>query len=827
MSRHGRLRRLTNSRRSLERRRDPYGSPMSTATSTVGPGRHIASSHDDTSEGAIHYFQDEHGNWHSYTFSEQASGIATPAIHETAPPSSSKTSQSAAESVGEQSFEPRQSTSSNWSNNETGHTSVGTDGSHSMSRALAACIKTPSSSESWSSESSTELAVDTNTNKMYAAYRRNLPISTQPIQGHSHSLSASGGPSPIPSMPSLMTITPESTASASVAAHATTTGRLPVPSYSSMHRSFQRGRRDVLQVLTESILERRRLPGNAYGTGTGPSDSHAVVSNVESDNQPSNSRALAKGLTDKDLLKRRRKKQPRYYYEMKLLPFTSKLSMQIWFDRLKLMTLFDRHRTFLENLLAILLALGVACLGSYLLHQGYYQDLTMVLLCLVMASCQFSVLKSVQPDAASPTHGFNRIVAFSRPIYFCICGSLVFFLQTSLDNEFYDLGLEIYGADLTNRTLLVYLRDGILLLILLFPLFFSVGLFPQFNTFTMYVFEQIDIHFFGGNGTSSLYASFISLMKSWATVGLLYGFAYGAMSEAQSTQHLLFSIFCGLLVASAYHLSRCASDSSIMWTVLKQIFCPDEDCFGEVATTKSKEVEDQGDPLPRKLRDTVTARLKSDAIICTVVGAVTFGLHTSTVFTALQPGLTPVLYSIAIALGFLLHYLIPQFRKNLPCQLVSHPVLKSKEYNQFEVRDAAGLMWFEKIFIWLCFFEKNIVYPLLWISALTEDSAKLVTEEKFGLGVGSLLIVISGLKAFRMSFSDPSKHYLIVFFTVLFFNFDWQGYSEKFLVDFFFMSIAFHKVYELWLKLQFVITYIAPWQITWGSGKCKLICSYF
>jgi len=39
-----------------------------------------------------------------------------------------------------------------------------------------------------------------------------------------------------------------------------------------------------------------------------------------------------------------------------------------------------------------------------------------------------------------------------------------------------------------------------------------------------------------------------------------------------------------------------------------------------------------------------------------------------------------------------------------------------------------------------------------------------------------------------------------------------------FLVNFFFMSIAFHKVYELWLKLQFVITYIAPWQITWGSA---------
>ncbi|ODM97119.1 Pecanex-like protein 1 [Orchesella cincta] len=762
VNRHRRLRRLAHSRRSLERRREtPYGSP---SLSQTGPGRHIASSHDDTSEGAVHYFQDELGHWHSYTFAGQVMVSEAPAVR--GPPLASNfqpvvkftqplTGDSSCE-PNSACVEPRQSTSTNCNQNETACSSGGgnanTTAYLSMSNALSSCIKTPSSSESWTSESSTELAVDPNTNKMYESYRRNLPTSSVPSQRSHQGLNVSGGPSPIPSMP--------------------------------------------------------------IG---GPSDAAAVVSSVEPD---LNTRSLAKGRMDLENLKRKRKKQPRYYYEMKILPFISKFRVKVWFDRLKLMTLFDRHRTCIENILAIILAIGVAVLGSYLLHQGYYQDLTMVLLCFVMASCQFSVLKSVQPDAASPTHGFNRIVAFSRPIYFCICGLLVLLLQTSLDNNIFDLGLKIYGMDLTNRQILLYSRDGILLLILFFPLLFSVGLFPQFNTFSMYVFEQLDIHFFGGNGTSSLFASFVCFVKSWTTVGLLYGFAYGAMSEAQSTQHLLFSIFCALLVASTYHLSRCASDQSIMWTVLKQIFCPDEDCFGEaVTTTKSKELEsDQGDPLPKKLRETVNARLKSDAIICTVIGAVTFGLHCSTVFTALQPGLTPVLYSVAIVLGFLLHYLIPQFRKQLPCQLIAHPVLTPGEYKQFEVRDAARLMWFEKLFVWLCFFERNIVYPLLWISALTQDSTKLVAEDKFGLGLGSLLIVVTGLKAFRMSFSDPSKHYLILFFTVLFFNFDWEGYSEQFLVDFFFMSIGFHKVYELWLKLQFVITYIAPWQITWGSA---------
>lgn len=30
------------------------------------------------------------------------------------------------------------------------------------------------------------------------------------------------------------------------------------------------------------------------------------------------------------------------------------------------------------------------------------------------------MLKSVQPDAASPVHGFNWLITYSRPVYFCI-----------------------------------------------------------------------------------------------------------------------------------------------------------------------------------------------------------------------------------------------------------------------------------------------------------------------------------------------------------------------------------------------------------------------
>lgn len=50
----------------------------------------------------------------------------------------------------------------------------------------------------------------------------------------------------------------------------------------------------------------------------------------------------------------------------------------------------------------------------------------------------------------------------------------------------------------------------------------------------------------------------------------------------------------------------------------------------------------------------------------------------------MQPFVTIVLYALAATIGFVTHYLIPQLRKHHPWLWISHPVLKSKEYSQFE-----------------------------------------------------------------------------------------------------------------------------------------------
>uniref|UniRef100_A0A8C4EHI3 Pecanex-like protein n=1 Tax=Dicentrarchus labrax TaxID=13489 RepID=A0A8C4EHI3_DICLA len=432
----------------------------------------------------------------------------------------------------------------------------------------------------------------------------------------------------------------------------------------------------------------------------------------------------------------------RQYYRLWLLPF---LWVGLHFDRLTLLALFDRNREVLENVLAVVLAVLVAFLGSVLLVHGFFTDIWVFQFCLVIASCQYSLLKSVQPDSSSPRHGHNRIIAYSRPVYFCLCCGLIWLLHygslRTTSSRF-----TLYGVALTSSLVLASARDLVIVFTLCFPIIFFVGLLPQVNTFVMYLFEQLDIHVFGGNASTSLLSALYSILRSIVTVALLYGFCYGALKETWEPHHIpvLFSVFCGLLVAVSYHLSRQSSDPS--------------------------------------------------------------------------PFLSYVLYALLGTVGLLTHYLLPQVRKQLPWYCFSHPLLKTKEYYQFEVRDAAHVMWFEKLHVWLLFVEKNVLYPLVILNELSGSARELASPKRLDTEVGALMITVAGLKLLRSSYSSPTYQYVTILFTVLFFTFDYRHLSETLLLDLFLMSIVFSKMWELFYKLHFVYTYIAPWQITWGSA---------
>ncbi|CAM9837281.1 unnamed protein product [Lampetra fluviatilis] len=489
--------------------------------------------------------------------------------------------------------------------------------------------------------------------------------------------------------------------------------------------------------------------------------------------------------------------------------------LAIRYDRLALLALLDRNRQLGENILAVVLAVLVAFLGFVLLKTGFFHDIWVLQFCLVIASCQYSLIKSVQPDAASPMHGHNRVIAYSRPAYFCLCCGLMWLLDLGSQSVSLRVAFTLYGVPCTVPRLLIFARDLIMVFTLCFPVVFVFGLLPQINTFLMYVLEQLDMHVFGGNAATSVLASVYGFVRSVLCVALLYGFCYGALTQTWDSQHIpvLFSVFCGLLVALSYHLSRQNSDPTVLWSLIQSKLLPEEP-----ADNPEEPLEEMKDPLPDKLKQSVSERLQSDVIVCVVMAVLAFAVHVSTVFVALQPVLSLVLYGLTGGVGFLVHYVLPQLRKQLPWYCFAHPLLKTREYSQFEVREPAQLMWFEKSQVWLQFLEKNFLYPAVVLSAMTNDAKTIASPDRLGPYVGALAVVVAGMKLLRFSFSSPTYQYVTLVFTVLFFRFDYPAYSETFLLDFFFFSIVFSKLWDLWHKLRFVFTYIAPWQITWGSA---------
>uniref|UniRef100_A0A672JM42 Pecanex-like protein n=1 Tax=Salarias fasciatus TaxID=181472 RepID=A0A672JM42_SALFA len=423
------------------------------------------------------------------------------------------------------------------------------------------------------------------------------------------------------------------------------------------------------------------------------------------------------------------------YYKLKLFPGKW---INILYDRLTLLALLDRNQGVLENLVAVFMAFLVSFLGFLLLNHGCFKDFWIFQFCLVIASCQYSLLKkSGSPSAAHASlQGHNQLVAYSRAAYFCIFCALIWLLEQLLRTK--DLPVStLYGVTIVCYDVLSFLRDLLVGFTYCFPITFLVGLFPQINTFTIYLLEQIDMHFFGGT------------------------------------------------VVFSYHLSRQSSDPSVLL---------------EEEEEEDKEI------------------LLSDVVVCSVAYILTFAITASTVFLSLKPFVTIVLYALAGTVGFVTHYLIPQMRKHHPWLWISHPVLKTKEYHQFEPREDAVLMWFERLYVGLLCFEKYVVYPAIVLSALTNDGFALSHRKKLGIHCDVFLTTIAGLKLLRSSFCDPSFQFLTLLFTLVFFHFDCPHASESFLLDFFIMSIVFHKMRELLLKLHFILVYIAPWQIAWGSA---------
>uniref|UniRef100_A0A8D2Q8J6 Pecanex-like protein n=1 Tax=Varanus komodoensis TaxID=61221 RepID=A0A8D2Q8J6_VARKO len=518
-------------------------------------------------------------------------------------------------------------------------------------------------------------------------------------------------------------------------------------------------------------------------------------------------RHFSEDLEDSSCSSVQRKINRQFY---KFLIFPGKW-IKVWYDRLTLLALLDRTEDIKENVLAILLVILVSFLGFLIMNQGFCKDIWLFLFCLIMASCQYSLLKSIQPDPASPIHGHNQMIIYSRPVYFCILCGLILLLDAGSKNRSPSV-YTVYGLKIFSPGSFQAARDHVIGFLYCFPAISLLGLFPQINTFCIYLLEQIDMLLFGGSAAAGMVSSLYSVSRSFIVVIVLYAFCFNAVKEPWDAQHIpaLFSAFCGLLVALSYHLSRQSSDPSALISLIQYKYFPH---FLHQHLDTS-----QADPLPEKMRESVRETLKSDLIVCSLAAVLSFAVSASTVFLSLGPFLSLVLFTLAWTVGFVTHYILPQLRKHHPWMWIAHPILKNKEYQKREITDAAQLMWFERLYVWLQCFEKYILYPAIILNALTNDAFSISKDKRLTPHCDIFLITIAGMKLLRSSFCNSIHQFVTLSFTVIFFKFDYKDFSENLLLNFFMMSIVFNKLWDLLQKLQFVMTYIAPWQIAWGSS---------
>ena len=466
-------RRRRRAARRAERLRRMNSSPPSSSTisnlvgSNANAGTHLATDHEDTSEGAVHCFQDEFGNWHSYTFSQTSAGVSSVGL-------------------------PAGGSTNNGSSTKKAAGVSRSSSSVSINSGLTVILdnptmvfqpKTSTSDQPKTEELSEQLQTQTSQTSQISQISQRRP--SRPLELNEY---------------------------------------IPSPTVLRIRR-----RRSPLHQFAENLLERTRLastttastatatvtggvPGTDYVPTVGPPTSFPLhFERMTSEN--ANVKLVPSTLPHSPRVKK--------FYHFRLAKCLPKF--KIHFDRLALLAMLDRNVTWLENFVSVTLAFLVGIVAAKVLDQGHYQDLCMFLFCAVTASCQYSLLKSVQPDSASPTHGFNRVIVYSRAIYFIICGGVILILENVPDLSY---EMRVF-------------KDGLYVFVLFFPLIFVLGLLPQINTCAMYVLEQIDVHIFGGNATSSLVSSIYCVFRSLLAVFILIGFAYGGLTgKPNSNEHV-------------------------------------------------------------------------------------------------------------------------------------------------------------------------------------------------------------------------------------------------------------------------------------------------
>ncbi|KAH7727243.1 Pecanex [Aphelenchoides avenae] len=905
-------------------------------------GRHVAYDHEDTSQGAVHSFQDEHGNWWTYAFDEQGGGTAqalgsSHAIYEmlmnrnsarSVPASSTARSGNASDAsqidrrlaflVGQPSA--NQPSTSGLSRVPAHTRPRRAESAHARHDSKASSQK---DGDGWEREDQKAVADSTVRRRRNSTtsedsdsgrYIPTLPTSVfRPTNSASNSpmeLSAYRPREDANAARSFVSIT---TGLASriysqaagrgpytTSALGTSAGMGPLQSRPRMalenFAENQNRRRGILTIGAEPPPDRGEYVRLCLGSDVlGRGESNVTQGTAQTPSLSSmNTVRLFNDLQSLHAQHSAQRSAPRqsrtkvnYYYKLKFIPkaISGDDGFKINLDRLAVAALFDRNNSVFSGVFDVILAVMVTALASLLISRGIYADFSLLLFAFVVAGSQFSLMKSVQPDASSPVHGFNWLVAYSRPVYFCIFGALVALLDWKLwyphEKSTLPYGFEIgwnwnpYHLSSTSvKAILIGLRDLFATLILLLPAAFTIGILPQVTTLAMHVLEQVDMHVFGGTASFSLLSASLAILRSILAVGFLCGVGHLAhYVDPNSTQNVAFAGYVALTISLAYLKSRWSTNPLYLRILLSNLLqCGDfvrpvedtlqgdrkptespaspqmakerrrsgsyrrkSESIGKISEQRSRlsswratsSVSSVGqsafasgqqveDPLPKILRNTLLLRVHHDMLFFLLITLVVFALHTTSVFNATQPYFQVIIFSCSILFGVFNHYVYHQLRTHTPWKLFARPILRAHEFGEFETTVEAKLTLFEKIHVWAIAVEKNVLHPLLVTSLMTLYAWK----------VPLFPVPLTALFAFRIArtaYAQPQLLYVPLLgafvISVVPFHADSRTLVESNpLMVLYLLLAVWPKVQELVLKMNFILAYIAPWQISWGSA---------
>ncbi|KAE9416864.1 hypothetical protein Angca_006571, partial [Angiostrongylus cantonensis] len=802
------------------RRRSSSSSVSALSDMALRDGTHVASGHEDTSQGAVHSFQDADGMWWTYAFDEHGVGTAQPlgsgrALMELLqsaqdPPVGRNRLDALPESAyvsSEDEAEPCSSrTAANLPALNVGNTR--------RERALSS-----SSNESYTyipQLPTTVFHAPTGTGAIRASTRRemvsfaNVASRLRAAVRNSESITLSSNDLP------------------DATSHQLSRGVM----------DRRDGRRDYSGPLFHENFLTRLDSGSSAGGGM--SSRFRFFAELGLLPTGGTNAGVLSGECPAPATRRTSTVKKSYYYKMKMFPKTNK-SFKLKLDRLSVSALFDRNRSVLSCIFDVFLACLISFLAGLVLATGIYFDLWLFMFAFTVAGAHFSLLKSVQPDASSPIHGFNWLVAYSRPVYFCIGAVIVLMLHHFSDDPRYDKipwnwnPYRLYET--SGEMILLAFRDLFATFLVTLPFAFTMGWLPQVNTLIHHVLEQLEMHIFGGTASLGVFSAVLQIIKSlmcWALLGGLCNLAFSV--DSKTTQTPAFSAFLSVAVATSYLLSRFSSNPQLFlllcratvfrfqkteeWTSRSNLCCVLPNEQDESDHMRDTDGLDVSDPLPGRLRSALVLRARHDVLFSTFLSLMVFALHSTSLFTATQPYFTMIVVPICVVFGIMNHYIYQQLRTHTPWKLIAKPVLHSKEYTQYESTDEAKLMTFEIIHVWMLAIEKNFLYPLVAVAMLTECGWLLPVARV----LGPLII----LRFLRGGFSHPQLIYMPLALAFTISHFDWNtgppfGLSKLpratlFPMILYFLIVLYPKWLELYLKMSFVMAYVAPWQISWGSA---------